>query len=89
MHSLETTYIKINKELTELWIKQDPTAAEFVSDRGELILELDKFIYGLKQSPYKFQQHLINVLVSLGYKQQVQDECLFIKHSGNDFIGSH
>ena len=81
----ETTYIKINKELTELWIKQDPTAAEFVSEKGELILELDKFIYGLKQSPYKFQQHLINVLVSLGYKQQVQDECLFIKHSGDDF----
>ena len=81
----EVTYIKINKEVAELWIEQDPSAAEFVDDRGELILELDRFIYGLKQSPLKFQIHLTNVLTSLGYKKTAHDECMFVKHKGKHF----
>lgn len=81
----EVTYIRINKEITALWIIQDPTAIPFVDERGTLLLELDKFIYGLKQSPLKFQEHLISVLVNLGYRQLSQDECLFIKHDGEHF----
>ena len=81
----EVTFIRINKEITALWIEQDPTAAPFVDGHGTLLLELDKFIYGLKQSPLKFQLHLTKVLVELGYQQMSQDECLFSKHDGNDF----
>jgi hypothetical protein len=81
----EVTYIRINKEITKLWCEQDPSACEFVDGRGTLLLELDKFIYGLKQSPLKFQQHLTAVLNDLGYTQLTQDECLYIKHDGTDF----
>lgn len=81
----EVTYIRINKDLTKLWIQQDPGAADYVDDRGELLLQLDKFIYGLKQSPLKFQMHLINVLTELGYRQLTHDECMFTKHVGKDF----
>jgi hypothetical protein len=75
----EVTYIRINKEVTKIWLTIDPSAETFVDSKGELILELDKFIYGLKQSPRKFQEHLVATLKSLGYKQLEQDECLFIK----------
>ena len=75
----EVTYIRINKEITALWIEQDPTAAPFVDGQGTLLLELDKFIYGLKQSPLKFQQHLREALIKLGYEQTGQDECIFMK----------
>lgn len=81
----EVTYIRINKEVTALWVKQDPSALPYVDERGTLLLELDKFIYGLKQSPLKFQLHLKGVLNNLGYKQLASDECLFIKHDGNEF----
>jgi hypothetical protein len=46
-----------------MWLEMDPTAAEFVDHTGSLILQLDKFIYGLKQSPAKFQELLNNVLI--------------------------
>jgi hypothetical protein len=87
----ETTYIRVSKEIAIIWIELDPTAAEFVDDRGELILELDKFIYGLKQSPYKFQVHLTDTLRDLGYVQQTHDECLYTKHVGDKFsvISTH
>jgi hypothetical protein len=38
-----------------------------VAHTGCLILELDKFIYGLKQAPAKFQAHLTAALISIGY----------------------
>jgi len=39
------------------WILQDPQAAPYVT-QGELVLLLDRFLYGLKQSPLKFQLHI-------------------------------
>eukprot|EP01032_Pedospumella_encystans_P021029 gene21029-23870_t len=80
----EVTYIRVNKEVTALWIEQDPSAAPFVDGQGTLLLELDKFIYGLKQSPLKFQQHLRLVLTNLGYTQTGQDECIYVKREGTE-----
>lgn len=81
----EVTYIRVNKEIATLWVELDPSAADFVDERGTLLLELDKFIYGLKQSPLKFQQHLTNVLTNLGYRQMSADKCLYVKHEGDNF----
>ena len=87
----EVTYIKINRQIAKLWVELDPEAAPYLDEKGELLLQLDKFIYGLKQSPYKFQQHLIKVLIKLGYVQQLHDECLFIKIiiAGWSIISTH
>jgi len=84
-------YVRIDKKLAELWVRQDPSAASFLNTRGELFMELDKFLYGLRQSPLKFQQHLTQTLLEAGYQQQVQDECIFIKISQHGFciISTH
>jgi hypothetical protein len=79
------TFIKIRKELVPLWLEMDPTAAPFVHHTGCLIFELDKFIYGLKQAPAKFQAHLTASLVSIGYTQCTQDECFYTKHINGHF----
>jgi ribosomal protein S7 len=81
----EVTYIRINKEVAQLWIEQDPSSIPFLDEKGTLLLELDKFIYGLKQSPLKFQQHLTRALTALGYVQTTQDECIYVKHDGRDY----
>jgi hypothetical protein len=61
-------YITIQKEIVQLWVMLDPSAEDYVNDRGEIILMLDKYIYGLKQSPLKFQEDLTEKLLSTGYK---------------------
>jgi hypothetical protein len=81
----EVTYIKLNRAVTKIWLQIDPSAEPYVDSKGELLLELDKFIYGLKQSPRKFQEHLVGTLTALGYRQLEQDECLFIKSDRNGF----
>ena len=81
----EVTYIRVNREITAIWCELDSSAKDFVDERGTIILELDKFIYGLKQSPLKFQQHLRSTLINLGYTPLAQDECLYVKHDGGDY----
>jgi len=46
---------------------------------------LDKFLYGLKQSPLKFQLHLDKILRSIGYQPTINDPCVYIKHQQQDF----
>jgi hypothetical protein len=81
----EVHYLRIPRNITELWVKQDPSALPFVDEKGELTLQLDRFLYGLKQSPHKFQMHLKATLTAAGYKQQALDEGLYIKWSGTKY----
>jgi hypothetical protein len=81
----EVHYLIIPRNITELWVLQDPSALPFVDEKGELTLQLDRFLYGLKQSPHKFQMHLKATLVAAGYKQQKQDEGLYIKWAGTKY----
>lgn len=47
-------------------------------------MQLDKFIYGLRQSPLKFQQHLKTTLRDIGYKECLNDDCVMLKTEGKD-----
>jgi hypothetical protein len=81
----EPIYLLVDAQTSSYWKTVDPTAAEFLNDKGELTLRLDKFIYGLKQSPLMFQRHLTGVIIGLGYKQCLNDECVFYKHVDGNY----
>jgi hypothetical protein len=78
-------YLKVGADIASFWTQQDETALPYLNDRGELYIKLDAFIYGLKQSPLKFQLHLAQTLLSIGYKQSIADECLFYKTTKDGF----
>ena len=82
----EPIYIKIPREIANIWVEMDEFAKEFQDETtGDLLMLLEKFLYGLKQSPRKFQLVLTQVLEDLGYKRMTQDNCLYAKHDGGDF----
>jgi len=58
----------------------------YVSANRELILLLDRFLYGLKQSALKFQLHLSRTLIDAGYRQSIHDECLFHKRTKSGLV---
>jgi len=64
----------INKDIVPYWILQDPSAAPYVTEQGRLILLLDRFLHGLKQSPVKFQLFLSRTLVTAGNTQSINKE---------------
>ena len=68
MHSLPlTTSLYISASIKTSF--HTGFAAPYVAEHGQLLLLLDRFLYGLQQSPLKFQLHLSRTLVDAGYKQ--------------------
>ena len=51
------------------------------------IVRLNKFLYGLKQAGYEWQQNVSTFLMREGYTRCISsDPCAFVKRIGNDFI---
>jgi hypothetical protein len=78
-------YIRISPDVATLWVALDEEANKYLEPDGSLYLKLAKFIYGLKQAPVKFQLHLTETLLSIGYQQLEVDPCLFVKHTSGHF----
>jgi len=47
-------------------------------------LKLLKSLYGLKQAPRNWNKNIVEHIKSLGFKQCVLDNCLFVKHIGEE-----
>ena len=47
-------------------------------------LKLDKSLYGLKQAPRNWNKNIADQIVSMGFKQCVLDNCLFVKTEGEE-----
>ena len=37
-------YLRINRDMVPYWIPQDPSAAPYVTEQGQLLLLLDRFL---------------------------------------------
>ena len=54
-------------------------------DIGEgYCLKLLKNLYGLKQAPRNWNKNIVDYIKSIGFKQSILDNCLFIKNVGED-----
>jgi hypothetical protein len=80
-----TVHVMIDHVTASQWVQIDPSCKPFLTYKLELVLTLDKFLYGLKQSPLKFQLHLALALKTGGYHQLKNDECMIIKRSQGKF----
>ena len=58
--------------------------ADVDSDSSECLCCLQA-IYGLRQSPRLFNQHLDSVLSKLGYRQTLSDPCVYVKRDDDIF----
>ena len=47
-------------------------------------LKLLKSLYGLKQAPRNWNKNIVDQITSMGFKQCVLDNCLFVKNEGDE-----
>ena len=73
----EEVLMTLDAWCTEILVKLDPTALPFVNSRGELVVRLDKALYGCLTSAKEWFEHLRGILLSIGYVQNAYDECVF------------
>ena len=80
----ETVYLRLDKLMVQLLEEIDPSSVPYVNDDGELIVKLDKALYGCLQASLLWYNRLCGVLLACGFEKNEVDPCVFSKGTGKD-----
>ena len=69
--------MRLNKFLTSVLIRIDPTYSTYVQKNGTCVVRLKKALYGFVVSAAMWYNRLSTDLESLGYKKNKPDMCVF------------
>ncbi|KAG8485617.1 hypothetical protein CXB51_018939 [Gossypium anomalum] len=78
LHQLDVKNAFLNGETKEEVYMKLPPGLKFVKGSNK-VCKLNKFLYGLKQSPRAWFERFTKVIIKNGYKQFLADHTLFIK----------
>jgi hypothetical protein len=78
----EPIYMKINSDIGQYLVELDARFAEYKDEKHEIIVKLQKALYGCIQSSKLWYNHIKNTLERLGYTANVTDSCVFNKQVG-------
>lgn len=67
----------------EMYVEVPPGYVCTTITKGDVVLSLDKVIYGMKQSACRFYKLVSTDIGDLGYKQSKASPCLFVKFYGD------
>jgi hypothetical protein len=87
-HNMPVEHTRITGQLAKLFVEEEPTLAEYMLD-GVIYFELIKSVYGLTESSALWFRELRDMLLALGYVQQVVDPCLFVHPTLQAAINIH
>jgi hypothetical protein len=76
-------YVKMTGLLVDILVKLKPEWRKYVNDKGVLILELKKALYGLIEASRLWNEELTKTLIAAGFTQSVMDPCLYIHKEKN------
>ena len=79
LHQLDVDSAFLYADLDEDVYLTPPSGMEICEG---FCLKLLKSLYGLKQAPRNWNKNIVNHIKSLGFKQCVADNCLFVKRVG-------
>jgi hypothetical protein len=74
-------YIRIPKKLAEVWLEFFPEDELYVLEDGTMICCVETYLYGLAESPNRFNKLFDETMLSLGFKSLRADRCMYIKHT--------
>jgi hypothetical protein len=81
IHQLDVDSAFLYADLDEdLYMKPPPG----MSIKAGYCLKLMRSLYGLKQAPRNWNKQIVDHIVSMGFKQSVLDNCLFVKTDGDE-----
>ena len=84
MRKGEEVFVRISKEVAKLLVKQDVTYEKFLQEDGTFVVQLNKCLYGLRQSPRAWYDLISGVIMKLGYTKVDNDSCLYVKHTSEE-----
>ena len=85
LHQMDVKTAFLNGDLFEDVYMDQPD--DFVeSGKRHMVCKLRKLIYELKQASRQWYLKFDNVVTSLGFKENIVDQCIYLKASGRKFI---
>jgi len=73
---VEDVLVYLRKEVAIILVERDPSYAKFIEPNGQILVELDKALYGCIESSKLWYEHFKGTLESLGYKANPMDPCV-------------
>jgi hypothetical protein len=68
--------IRLDKETSRIITQQDPNLSKYLRNDLTIVTKLRKCLYGLKQSPRRWFETVMKILVRLGFRSSEHDNCL-------------
>lgn len=82
---VKSAFLRTDLPLSEVVICTAPPGFKSVTPDGtEIVLRLNKCIYGLRQAPHHWHELISKFLLEFGFKRTDSDACLFIKSTDPD-----
>jgi hypothetical protein len=75
----ERLHMRLKRDIAQILVDNDPTLLLYVCPDGSIVVQLNKCLYGLKQSGAEWHDLLVDFLKSLGYIQSLADRCVFYR----------
>jgi len=90
MEEGKVVYCRIPRDVVSHWIQLYPERAQYVHD-GYIYVSLNKYMYGLRESPGAFNRNLDSVLKDMGFKALAADTCMYVKtmDTGRMIVSTH
>ena len=86
LSSVDVRQAYLNAPVQEdLYMRVPPGLPRYDAQGRELVLKLNKSLYGLRQAAKNWNKLLVAFMIDWGFKQSTIDTCLFL-YSGNDGI---
>jgi hypothetical protein len=73
-------YMTLSSHLSNIISSLDPTYSAFVNSKGEIVVKLDKALYGCVESARLSYNEMNSYLQSLGFQRSEVDSCVYFKH---------
>ena len=85
LHQMDVKTAFLNGNIDETIYMVQPENFES-NDSKQLVCRLKRSIYGLKQASRQWYQKFDQVITSFGFKENIVDQCVYLKFSGSKFI---
>ena len=80
---VKDVFMVLDSEIADVLLQIYPDAQHFRQDDGSIIVKLKKALYGCVESAKLWYSNISNKLISLGFKSNAKDQCIFNKvHEG-------
>ena len=72
-------YMKLNKAVVDIILKNDPSFAEFVDSDGTAVVEIIRALYGLSDASGLWYEEISSFLKLYGFVENEVEKCVFNK----------